>query len=115
MSPEAGTLGSREAVRSIHIDTAQTWRGGQNQVLLTVTGLEEIGHPAVLVAHEAGELKRRAREGLRFVGFTPRSEFDVHAAWQLARVFRDIQPDVVHAHDPMGVALTAMALQMKPS
>jgi glycosyltransferase involved in cell wall biosynthesis len=102
------------SVKSVHIDTARTWRGGQNQVLLTVTGLEERGHPAVLVAHEGGELKRRAREGLRFIGFEPRSEFDVHAAWQLARIFTDVQPDVVHAHDPMGVALTAMALQMKP-
>src|SRR5262245_22070681 len=103
-----------DPIRSVHIDTAQTWRGGQNQVLLTVTGLEEVGHPAVLVAHEAGELKRRASEGLRFIGFSPRSEFDVHAAWQLARVLRDVQPDVVQAHDPMGVALVAMALQMKP-
>jgi len=99
-------------MRSVHIDTAQTWRGGQNQVLLTVTGLSELGHHAVLVAHEGGELRRRAREGLRFVGFTPRSEFDVHAAWQLAKVITDVQPEIVHAHDPMGVALTAMALQM---
>ena len=103
-----------DPIRSVHIDTARTWRGGQNQVLLAVTGLEEVGHPAVLVAHEAGELKRRASEGLRFIGFSPRSEFDVHAAWQLARVLRDVQPDVVQAHDPMGVALVAMALQMKP-
>lgn len=101
-------------VKSVHIDTARTWRGGQNQVLMTVIGLEELGHPAVLVAHDAGELKRRAREGLRFIGFDPRSEFDVHAAWQLARIFADVQPDVVHAHDAMGVSLTAMALQMKP-
>jgi glycosyltransferase involved in cell wall biosynthesis len=100
-------------IKSLHIDTAETWRGGQNQVLLTVTGLEEVGHPAFLVAHEAGELKRRAREGLRFLGFNPRSEFDVHAAWQLARILGDVQPDVVHAHDPMGVALAAMALRMK--
>jgi len=101
------------AIRSLHIDTARTWRGGQNQVLLTVTGLSAIGHPAVLVAHEDGELKRRAQEGLRFVGFSPRSEFDVHAAWQLAKVVNDIHPDVVHAHDPMAVALVAMVLQMK--
>jgi L-malate glycosyltransferase len=100
-------------IRSLHIDTARTWRGGQNQVLLTVTGLSAIGHPAVLVAHEDGELKRRAQEGLRFVGFSPRSEFDVHAAWQLAKVVTDVQPDVVHAHDPMAVALVAMVLQMK--
>ena len=100
-------------MRSLHIDTARTWRGGQNQVLLTVTGLAEIGHQAALVAHEGGELRRRAHEGLRFVGFNPRSEFDVHAAWQLAKVFNDLQPEVVHAHDPMAVSLTALALQMK--
>jgi glycosyltransferase involved in cell wall biosynthesis len=100
-------------MKSVHVDTARTWRGGQNQVLHLVNGLGEIGHPAVLVAHDAGELKRRAREGLRFVGFTPRSEFDVHAAWQLAKVLRDVQPEVIHAHDPMAIALTAMALQMR--
>jgi len=100
-------------MRSVHIDTARTWRGGQNQVLMTVTGLSEAGHQAILVAHEAGELRRRATEGLRFIGFSPRSEFDVHAGWQLARVLREIEPDVVHAHDPMAVSLAAMALQMR--
>jgi len=99
-------------ITSIHIDTARTWRGGQNQVLQLVTGLESLGHHTWLIAHAGGELKRRAREGLRFIGFSPRSEFDVQAAWQLARVLRDVKPDVIHAHDPMGVALAAMALQM---
>ena len=100
-------------IKSLHIDTARTWRGGQNQVMLTVTGLEALGHPAVLVAHEGGELRRRASEGLRFLGFSPRSEFDVHAAWQLVRILDDVQPEVVHAHDPMAVSLAAMALQMR--
>ena len=86
-------------IRSVHVDTARTWRGGQNQVLQLVTGLEALGQPAVLVAHDGGELKRRANEGLRFVGFSPRSEFDVHAAWQLGKVLHDVQPDVVHACD----------------
>jgi glycosyltransferase involved in cell wall biosynthesis len=99
-------------VRSLHIDTARTWRGGQNQVLLTVNGLEEIGVPAVLVAHDSGELKRRASEGLRFIGFSPKSEFDVHAGWQLNKVIAEVRPNVVHAHDPMAVALAAMALTM---
>ncbi len=96
---------------SIHIDTAKTWRGGQNQVLLTVNGLSALGHPATLVANKRGELAQRASEGLRFVPFSPRSEFDVRAAWQLARVFARIQPDVIHAHDPHGIALAAMALK----
>ena len=41
-------------MRSLHVDTATTWRGGQNQVLLTVTGLAERGHQAVLAAHAGG-------------------------------------------------------------
>jgi L-malate glycosyltransferase len=99
-------------IKSLHIDTARTWRGGQNQVLQLVTGLGELGAPAVLVAHEAGELRRRAQEGLRFHHFSPRSEFDVHAAWTLGRLITAVRPDVVHAHDAMGVALAAMALPM---
>lgn len=98
-------------VTSVHIDTAKTWRGGQNQVLLTVTGLSGLGHPAVLVANKRGELAQRAKEGLRFLPFSPRSEFDVRAAWQLARIFSDVRPDVIHAHDPHGIALAAMALK----
>lgn len=101
---------------SVHIDTARTWRGGQNQVLLTVTGLSEIGHPAVLVANKRGELAQRAservKEGLRFIPFSPKSEFDVHAAWQLGWVFASVQPDVIHAHDPHAVALMQMAMKM---
>ena len=45
---------------SLHIDTARTWRGGQNQVLLTVLGLRALGHRAMLVAHAAGELLAHA-------------------------------------------------------
>ncbi|MBP8273236.1 MAG: glycosyltransferase family 4 protein [Acidobacteria bacterium] len=99
-------------VTSVHIDTARTWRGGQNQVLLTVTGLCEQGHPAVLVGNKRGELAQRAKEGLRFVPFSPRSEFDVRAAWQLARILGATQPDVIQAHDPHAVALAALALKM---
>jgi glycosyltransferase involved in cell wall biosynthesis len=109
-----GEAASTVAVRSLHIDTARTWRGGQNQVWQLLTGLQERGLPTVLAAYEGGELHRRAKEGVRFFGFTPRSEFDVHAGWVLARVLDDVKPEVVHAHDPMAVALGAMALQMRP-
>lgn len=99
------------SVTSIHIDTAKTWRGGQNQVMLTVNGLSGLGHPAVLVGNKRGELAQRVAEGLRFLPFSPRSEFDVRAAWQLARIFAAVKPDVIHAHDPHGIALAAMALK----
>ena len=70
---------------SLHIDTARTWRGGQNQVLLTVLGMRALGHRAMLVAHSAGELRSRAREGLELIPLTPKTEMDLGAAWRLAR------------------------------
>ena len=97
---------------SIHIDTARTWRGGQNQVLLTVTGLRAIGQRAALVVHPDGELRRRASEGPDVISLAPRSEVDLSAAWRFARVVKRLQPDVIHAHDPHGVAMASLALSL---
>ncbi len=97
---------------SLHIDTARTWRGGQNQVLLTVLGLRALGHRAMLVAHGAGELRQRAAEGLELVPMAPKTEMDLSAAWRLSRLVKQLRPDVLHAHDPHGVAMAALALSM---
>ena len=97
---------------SLHIDTARTWRGGQNQVLLTVLGLRSAGHRAMLVAHAAGELRQRAEEGLELIPIAPKTEMDLSAAWKLARIIGQLRPDVIHAHDPHGVAMAALALSM---
>jgi glycosyltransferase involved in cell wall biosynthesis len=97
---------------SLHIDTARTWRGGQNQVLLTVNGLREIGHRAALVAHPDGELRRRAAEGLELIPLAPRTEMDLSAAWRLARVVKRLKPEIVHAHDAHGVAMASLALSL---
>lgn len=97
-------------IRTIHIDTARTWRGGQNQALLTVKGLRALGHPTMLVAHPEGELRRRAPQDTDLVPLAPRFEIDFHAAWKLARIIRAFNPALLHAHDPHGVALAALAL-----
>jgi glycosyltransferase involved in cell wall biosynthesis len=97
---------------SLHIDTARTWRGGQNQVLLTVNGLRSIGQRAALVAHPDGELRRRVDEGLELIPIAPRTEMDLSAAWRLARVIKRLEPDVIHAHDPHGVAMASLALSL---
>jgi glycosyltransferase involved in cell wall biosynthesis len=95
---------------SLHIDTARTWRGGQNQVLLTMNGLRALGHRAALVAHPDGELRRRLGEGQDLVPLAPRSEMDLTTAWRFAQKVKQLAPDVVHAHDPHGVAMAALAL-----
>src|SRR3954464_11028666 len=97
---------------SLHVDTARTWRGGQKQGLLTVNGLRASGHRAALVAHPDGELRRRADEGLELIPIAPRTEVDLSAAWKFSRLIRRLQPDVIHAHDPHGVAMASLALSI---
>jgi L-malate glycosyltransferase len=97
---------------SLHIDTARTWRGGQNQVLVTVMGLRALGHRTLLVANPNGELRQRAKEGLDLLPLAPRTEMDLNAAWRLSRIIKQLRPDVLHAHDPHAVAMAAMSLSM---
>jgi glycosyltransferase involved in cell wall biosynthesis len=97
---------------SLHIDTARTWRGGQSQVLTTLMGLRAMGHRTLLVAHSEGELRQRAAEGLDLVPLAPKTEMDLTAAWRLSRLIKQLKPDIVHAHDPHGVAMAALALSM---
>ena len=49
-------------------------------------------------------------EGLELIPIAPRTEVDLSAAWRLARVVKKLRPDVVHAHDPHGIAMSALAL-----
>ena len=97
---------------SLHVDTARTWRGGQNQVLLTVNGLRAIGQRAALVAHPDGELRNRVEEGLELIPIAPKTEMDLTAAWRFARLLKKLEPDVIHAHDPHGVAMASLALSL---
>src|SRR5206468_9987925 len=77
-----------------------------------VNGMRAIGHRAALVAHPDGELRRRAAEGLVLVPIAPRTEMDLSAAWKFSRLIKRLQPDVIHAHDPHGVAMAALALSI---
>ena len=97
---------------SLHVDTARTWRGGQNQVLLTVLDLRARGHRATLVVHPDGELRQRAADSGDLILLAPRMELDLTAAWKLSRLLRDQQPDIVHAHDAHAVAMTALAVSL---
>jgi glycosyltransferase involved in cell wall biosynthesis len=66
----------------------------------------------VVAAHPDGELRRRLPADLEVVPLAPRNEVDLPAAWRLSGVIRELRPDIVHAHDPHGVAAAATALSI---
>ena len=78
----------------------------------TVMGLRAQRQRAALAAHPEGELFRRMSEGTDLIPLSPRNEIDLSAAWRLSRVLKQLRPDVIHAHDPHGVAMAATALSI---
>lgn len=83
------------------MDSARSWRGGQNQVLLTALGQSRLGHAVGLACQAGGALEARARAAgldvhpLRFQG-----DLSPLAAWGLRGLVAGWRPDVLQLHDP---------------
>jgi L-malate glycosyltransferase len=96
------------------VDTAPTWRGGQNQVLLTALGCAGRGHAVAVACRAGGALEGRLREaGLGAHPMAFRGDLSPLAALALARVLKSFRPDVVHLHDPHAISAGLMAARLQ--
>src|SRR5258707_15295637 len=67
--------------RIAHVDTERSWRGGENQVLLLMNGLRNLGHFNVAVVRPKSALNYRAQEAHQAIFETqPWGEWDFIAA-----------------------------------
>jgi glycosyltransferase involved in cell wall biosynthesis len=102
-------------MRVMHVDSAASWRGGQNQVLLTARAMASRGHEVVLACRRGGALAARAREAGLDVREVPfRGDLWPAAAWALARVLREVAPRVVQLHDPHALSAGLLARGLGP-
>lgn len=86
-------------LKTLHINTEKTWRGGEQQTLYLLRGLVELGHGVTLVAQPGSPMARRGREdGVRVVEMAMRSEGDLPAVWRLASLMKRETFDIVHSH-----------------
>ncbi len=89
----------------LHVDTAATWRGGQNQVLLTAAGMAARGTRVTVACREGGELEARAvASGARVVPLPFRGDLWPPAILALARLLRRDRPAALLLHDPHAVS-----------
>ena len=91
------------------VDLEMEWRGGQNQALLLLKGLQARGHAAELVAARGSALgERAAASGVR-VHFVPRGFFTLPAAWKIFRLVRSGRYALVHANEAHAVTAAWLA------
>jgi glycosyltransferase involved in cell wall biosynthesis len=102
-------------MRIVHADSGRTWRGGQNQVLLTARGMASRGHEVWVACQRAAPLEARARAaGLAVRPMAFHGDFSPGALMGLVRLVRETRPHVVHLHDPHAVSAGMAASSLAP-
>lgn len=107
-----------EKLRVLMVDSESTWRGGEAQLRLLMSGLGEAGVSVELAAPPDSEIYRRTRHlNVPFHAVPARGSVDVASAFRLRRVLTRGQFDVIHSHasHAHGVAfLACVGMRAKP-
>jgi len=102
-------------MKSLHIDTERTWRGGEQQVFYTLEGLQARSLPATVLAQPDSPMLERARAaGMDARAFPMAGEADLGAAWRLSRLLRRERFPILHCHTPHAHAIAIAALWLVP-
>lgn len=94
----------------LHVDTADTWRGGQAQVYHLIDHLPDSVNNH-LITPDDSELARRLQDRdvpVQLHHHPMRGEWDVPAAWRIHSVVQDEDIHLTHAHDSTGHGLCWM-------
>ena len=99
--------------RVVHVDTAASWRGGQNQVLLTAQGMMARGVATEIACRRGGELEARARAaGVSVEPVSFRGDLWPAGILALARRVRQQPESVLLLHDPHAVSAGLVATRL---
>jgi len=92
----------------LHIDSAKSWRGGQQQVLYLAKGLRDYDN--IIACPPQSHLAERARAiGLKVSPVRMHGEWDLLAVNKLKKIIRNNSIRIVHLHSPHAHALGLMA------
>jgi len=97
-------------MKTLHVNTERTWRGGEQQTLLLARGLAARGHGVDVACQPGSPMAERARQaGLSVREVKMRGEFDLVAVRRLAALLRAGGHDVVHMHTSHAHTLGVLA------
>jgi glycosyltransferase involved in cell wall biosynthesis len=100
-------------MRVLYVDLEIAWRGGQNQALMMLKGLQARSHDAELVAAKGSALgERAAANGIRVHSVT-RGLLWLPAAWQIRKLVLSGRFDLVHANEAHAVSAVWLARVQK--
>ncbi len=98
------------AFRIAHIDTGQSLRGGQRQMLMLARELRDRGHEQIIVSIEGSRVEERAqKEGFRVFALPQSDPGHAFGILLWRQQLRGWRPHILHAHDGRGQTLAWLA------
>lgn len=98
-------------LKTLHIDTERTWRGGEQQTIFLVKGLIKLGHAATIVCPPDSPLALKAKEEqIETQELKMRGEADIIAILKLAFLLNQSTYDIVHMHTSHAHTLGVLAV-----
>ena len=102
-----------ESLYSVHVSTAKSWRGGENQLWLLASGLLARGQKVLVVAPPGSPLLERCQaEKIPARAIRFRGEIDPLGTLRLIKLLRAERPHILHLHDGHAVMPGQLAAQV---
>ncbi|HNB98292.1 MAG TPA: glycosyltransferase, partial [Leptospiraceae bacterium] len=99
----------------MHLNNSRTWRGGEQQLYYLVCGLAERKIPQILIGQPNSELESRISEKVKFFPIKMKGEYDLIAAYKIAKIAKENQVKLIHTHTGATHGLALLAKFFFPS
>ncbi len=96
----------KESIRVLHIDTANTWRGGQQQIAYLLEGMKEKGYQTALVCPTKSSLEKFCHENsIPCIPIKIFGEMDFVAGFRISRICKRHNYNMLHLHSGHALAI----------
>ena len=92
----------KKTLKVLHISSALSWRGGEQQIVNLIDGLNLINDnidQMIFCARESAIEKYSISHQISFKSAKKKSAIDLFYLTALSRVIKSYQPDIIHVHD----------------
>ncbi|HPY96262.1 MAG TPA: glycosyltransferase [Candidatus Cloacimonadota bacterium] len=87
------------AIRALHIDTGQGWRGGQQQAFYLHSMMSEKQIKSIMICQPDSEMAKKCKtDSLPYIAVKMRNELDLLAVLKIIKLVRKEQINIVHCH-----------------
>jgi glycosyltransferase involved in cell wall biosynthesis len=90
----------KKVSKVLHVSSASTWRGGEQQISYLLKGLGDLGVSNWVFCAKNGALEQHCKsESIPYQAVSKKGSSDLTFAAKLATWCKKIQPDLIHCHD----------------